>query len=104
MAHPHHRQADLQQHQSGPSTVQGPNLSSHEGASNGAPEATGNSQSRIKVNLSQPEEEMTLVNDHPADMIQAKPTLDDVEHMHPYGSANSTPNQAPMSEMNQMEV
>ena len=47
---------------------------------------------------------MTLVVNDPADMIQAKPMLEDVERMQQYGSANSTPNPAPMSEMNQMEV
>ena len=87
---------------SGPSTVQGPYQSSS--ASNAAHDNVGNSQSRIKVNLSQPEEEMTLVVNDPADMIQAKPMLEDVERMQQYGSAHSTPNQPPMSEMNQMEV
>ena len=84
--------------------MQGPYQSSNEGASNAAHDTVGNSQSRIKVNLSQPEEEMTLVVNDPADMTQAKPMLEDVERMQQYGSANSTPNPAPMSEMNQMEV
>lgn len=41
--------------------MQGPNLSSHEGGSNAANDPAAGSQSRIKVNLSQREEEMSLV-------------------------------------------
>lgn len=53
--------------------MQGTNLSSQGGVSNN--HEVGNSQSRIKVNLSQQEgEEMTLGHDEPH-MIQAKPML-----------------------------
>ena len=87
---------------SGPSTVKGQNVSSN-GASNNHHDA-GNSQSRIKVNLSQQEEEMMLGNDD--HMIQtSKPMLATAQQqaqnqpvdVQPFGSANSTPHHAPMS-------
>ena len=79
--------------------MQGPNLSSHEGGSNAPNEPAAGSQSRIKVNLSQREEEMSLVKPAFGDDAAA------AQHQTAeYVSAHSTPNQAPMSEMNQMEV
>jgi len=71
-------------------------MSSHD---NNTPLNVGNSQSRIKVNLSQKEDHMGMTGmQDELDVMQPKPTL----MAEPFRSDGSTP--APMREMDQMEV
>lgn len=79
--------------------MKGPNVSNYENVS--APNINiDNSQSRIKVDLSHEDTDnmaMTGMEEEP-DVIQPKPTLVN----DPFRSGGSTPQAAPMHEMNQM--
>lgn len=80
--------------QSGPSTVQGPNTSNQDHSALNI--GVDNSQSRIKVDLSQQENDQMAITGMEEESDHIKPTL----MADPFRSDGSTPHVAPMHEMN----